>query len=120
MKRQAKRPAAATRATMSTTMSSAGGIGPDIRALEMLLDYAMMEGAALRLPLFVLLLRTAQLELKTQAGSGASLHGRRHKTKIDQYPGAVERRSFAAPVVVRSIEAAGDAPHGSQPVIQDR
>jgi hypothetical protein len=35
----------------------------DIRTLEMMLDYAIIQGAELRLPLFVLLLRTARLEL---------------------------------------------------------
>jgi hypothetical protein len=97
-----------------------GEAAPDIRALEMLLDYAMMEGAALRLPLFVLLLRAAQLELMARAGSGGGLHGRRHTTKIEECPGAVERRSFPEPVVACRLETAGDAVHGPQPVIQDR
>jgi len=41
----------------------------DVRSLEMMLDYAIIEGAELRLPLFVLLLRAARLELAT--GSAA-------------------------------------------------
>jgi hypothetical protein len=41
---------------------------PDIRALEMMLDYAIIEGAELRLPMFVLLLRAARLELMTSVG----------------------------------------------------
>jgi hypothetical protein len=36
----------------------------DIRTLEMMLDYAIVEGAALRLPMFVLLLRAARAELE--------------------------------------------------------
>ena len=36
---------------------------PDIRTLAMMLDYAILEGTELRLPLFVLLLRAAQIEL---------------------------------------------------------
>jgi len=34
-----------------------------VRSLEMMLDYAMMEGAELKSPLFVLLLRLARLAL---------------------------------------------------------
>ncbi len=34
-----------------------------VRTLEMMLDYAMMEGAELRSPLFVMLLRLARLAL---------------------------------------------------------
>lgn len=86
----------------------------------MLLDYAMMEGAALRLPLFVLLLRTAQLELLTQVGSGGGLHERRRKAKIDESLGAVECRSVAEPVLQRCIEPAGDVLYGSPTVIRDR
>lgn len=47
------------------------GVLTDVRALEMMLDYAILEGAELRLPLFVLLLRAARLELMTGAGAGA-------------------------------------------------
>ena len=100
----------------AVAISSAGEVcGPDVRALEMLLDYAMMEGAELRLPLFVLLLRAAQLELMTQAGPGGGLHGGRRKAKIDQCLGAVECRSFVAPVLECCIEPAGDALHGPNP-----
>ncbi len=86
----------------------------------MLLDYAIMEGADLRLPLFVLLLRAAQLELITHTGPGDGLHEPRHETKIDECLGAVESRSFAEPFPERCIEAAGDVLYGPQPVIQDR
>ena len=100
--------------------SDAGGEnGPDVRALEMLLDYAMMEGAELRLPLFVFLLRAAQLELMAHAGAVGGLHDRSHKTRISECLGTVECRSFAEPVPERCIEAARDV-HGPQPVIQDR
>jgi len=44
----------------------------DIRTLEMMLDYAIVEGAALRLPMFVLLLRAARLELETCVCGGAA------------------------------------------------
>ena len=40
-----------------------GAHTPDVRALEMILDFAILEGAELQLPTFVLLLRTAQREL---------------------------------------------------------
>ncbi len=43
----------------------------DIRTLEMMLDYAIVEGAALRLPMFVLLLRAARLELVSHVGDTA-------------------------------------------------
>jgi len=86
----------------------------------MLLDYAIMEGAELRLPLFVLLLRAAQLELMTHTGSGGGLHERRHETKIGESLGAVECRSFAEHVPERCIEAARGVLQGPQPIIQDR
>ena len=39
-------------------------VGPtEVESLKMLLDYAIAEGAALRLPVFVLLLKMADLEL---------------------------------------------------------
>jgi hypothetical protein len=41
--------------------------GPAIESLKMLLDYAIAEGAELRLPVFVLLLRMASLELAKSA-----------------------------------------------------
>jgi hypothetical protein len=62
----------------------------DIHALEMILDYAIIEGAELRLPLFVLLLRTARLELMSAYGGE-----RRVETKITDCLGT---ESFAAPV----------------------
>ena len=93
--------------------------GPDVRALEMLLDYAMIEGAELRLPLFVYLLRAAQLELKAHVGPGGGLHERSRKTKLGECPGVVEARFFAASGPERCIEVACDV-HGPQPVIQDR
>ena len=46
-----------------------GPRSPDIHALEMMLDYAIIEGAELRLPMFVLLLRAARLELMSCAGA---------------------------------------------------
>jgi hypothetical protein len=48
----------------------------DIRTLETMLDYAILEGAALRLPMFVLLLRAARLELTSRAGAGPVAPGR--------------------------------------------
>lgn len=37
---------------------------PDVSGLEAMLDYAIVEGAEMRLPLFVFLLRLARLALK--------------------------------------------------------
>lgn len=39
----------------------------DISGLEAMLDYAIMEGAELRLPLFVCLLRLARMALKEES-----------------------------------------------------
>ena len=90
---------------------------PDIHALEAILDYAIIEGAGLKLPLFVLLLRTARLELMTSIGE---LGGdRRHKPKIKDRVSAAECRSFAEPVLQRWIEACGEWVEPS-PVTQDR
>jgi hypothetical protein len=44
----------------------------DIRTLEMMLDYAIVEGAALRLPIFVLLLRAARAELESRVSGAAN------------------------------------------------
>jgi hypothetical protein len=41
-----------------------------IGALVSMLDYAMLEGAEMRLPLFVTLLRLARLDLMDSLGSG--------------------------------------------------
>ena len=41
---------------------------PDTSGLEALLDYAIMEGAQMRLPLFVCMLRLARLALKEETG----------------------------------------------------
>jgi len=48
----------------------------DIRTLEMMLDYAIVEGAALRLPMFVLLLRAARAELESRISGAASRDAR--------------------------------------------
>ncbi len=42
-----------------------------LESLEMLLDYALLEGAEMRLPLFVLLLHMARLELTHSVGRDA-------------------------------------------------
>lgn len=39
-----------------------------IKTLEAMLDYAIIEGAELRLPLFVMLLRLAKLEMDENVG----------------------------------------------------
>jgi hypothetical protein len=70
----------------------------DIRALEMMLDYAIIEGAELRLPLFVLLLRTARLELMSSIAAYGG--DRRAETRITDCLGT--DRSFAAPVPHRT------------------
>jgi hypothetical protein len=72
----------------------------DIHALEMMLDYAIIEGAELRLPLFVLLLRTARLELMSSVGAGPYDHC--VETKITDCLGTDAARSFAAPVPHRN------------------
>jgi hypothetical protein len=69
-----------------------------IRALETMLDYAIIEGAELRLPLFVLLLRVARLELMTGIGAPGGLRDRRVETKIKDCPGADAGSSFAMSV----------------------
>lgn len=44
-----------------------------LESLEMLLDYALLEGAEMRLPLFVLLLHMARLELAHSACRNANV-----------------------------------------------
>jgi len=65
--------------------------GPDIRTLEMMLDYAIIEGAALRLPMFVLLVRAARLELMSGVGGDCGL------ANFDAGSGPTEPRSLAIP-----------------------
>jgi hypothetical protein len=48
-----------------------------------MLDYAMMEGAELRLPLFVLLLRAARSEPMTGIGAFGGLYDQRHNQRIE-------------------------------------
>jgi hypothetical protein len=86
----------------------------DVRALEMMLDYAIVEGAELRLPLFVLLLRTARLELMTRIGAT------RRKTKIEEQADADELRSLAVPLLQRCIDTAGAPADTSSLVTQDQ
>jgi hypothetical protein len=69
-----------------------------IRALETMLDYAIIEGAELRLPLFVLLLRVARLELTTGIGASGGLRDRRVEAMITDCLGADAGSSFALPV----------------------
>jgi hypothetical protein len=69
-----------------------------IRALETMLDYAIIEGAELRLPLFVLLLRVARLELMTSIGAFGGLRDRRVETKITDCLGADAGSSFGMSV----------------------
>jgi len=54
-------------------LTGTGSNQDNVRALEMMLDYAILEGAALRRPLFVLLLRAARLELTAGAAGGAGV-----------------------------------------------
>ena len=82
----------------------------EVRALEMMLDYAIIEGAALRLPLFVLLLRAAQLELTAGIGARSGPDSRRIETKI---------RDCLAACGVESGGAPGDRPQGSMDLVQD-
>lgn len=41
---------------------------PNLSGLEAMLDYAIIEGAQMRLPLFVCLLRLARMALKEETG----------------------------------------------------
>src|SRR5262249_11403213 len=62
--------------------AGAGRESNEARSLEMMLDYAIVEGAALRLPLFVLLLRAAQLELTGGIEERGGPDGRHIEMKI--------------------------------------
>jgi hypothetical protein len=95
---------------------------PDIQALEMMLDYAIMEGADLRLPLFVLLLRAARLELMVSIGAFGGPYDphcdQRVETRIKDRLGPVGRRPGDA---IEQPLPTGDA--GGEPsalVTQDR
>ena len=76
----------------------------------MMLDYAIVEGAALRLPLFVLLLRAAQLELTAGIAARGGPGCRRIETKI---------RDCLAACGVESVDATGERPQGSMDLVQD-
>ena len=99
-----------------------GGRVADSQALEMMLDYAIMEGAELRLPLFVLLLRAARLELMASlAPSGGSYDQRcdqRVETRIRDCLGPVGRWPEDSVEQPCPAGAAGEAP--SALVTQDR
>lgn len=90
--------------------------GPDIRALEMLLDYAMIEGAELRLPRFVLLLRSARLELENRMAAPNALRRRRRKAKIGQ----CQDSAVAEPGLERWIAPASDVLNGPVSVNETR
>jgi hypothetical protein len=85
---------------MGRRAKAAGGDGDEttIRALETMLDYAIIEGAELRLPLFVLLLRVARLELMTGIGASGGLRDPRVETKITDCLGADAGSSFGMSV----------------------
>ena len=90
-------------------------IGPgrdseEARTLEMMLDYAIIEGAALRLPLFVLLLRAAQLELTAGMARRDGPGCRRIETKI---------RDCLAAYGVESVGDPGERPQGAMDLVQD-
>jgi len=105
---------------MSRRVRGAEGAVADVRALEMMLDYAIVEGTELRLPLFVLLMRTARLELMTRIDGHGQLRERSGRVKVKDHAGAAECRSFAAPVLERWIAAFGDPLEVSSLVPQDR
>jgi hypothetical protein len=52
----------------NTSRTSTGSDPAAIESLKLLLDYAIAEGDELQLPVFVLLLRMASLELAKSAG----------------------------------------------------
>src|SRR5215813_5803658 len=82
----------------------------EVRSLEMMLDYAIMEGAALRLPLFVLLLRAAQLELTAGMAAPGRTSCRRIETKV---------RDCLAAYGVDSVGTPGQRPQGSTDPVQE-
>jgi hypothetical protein len=87
----------------------------------MMLDYAIVEGAELRLPLFVLLLRTARLELMTSIEAFGGLRERRVETKINDCLGEGADRFLANPALPPCrIDGAGDIPQNSNLMTQDR
>jgi hypothetical protein len=61
--------------------TSGRGVLIDVRTLEMMIDYAILEGAELRLPLFVLLLRAARLELMTGVATESGPPDRRGESR---------------------------------------
>ena len=52
--------------------------GRDVTGLEAMLDYAIVEGAQMRLPLFVCLLRLARMALKEECGEMAEHAAKTH------------------------------------------
>ena len=84
-----------------------------------MLDYAIIEGAELRLPVFVLLLRTARLELMTSIGASGGPRDSRVETKITDCLGADAGRSFAMSVPNRTGPAAA-TPRDTTANMQDR
>ena len=50
----------------------------DVTGLEAMLDYAIVEGAQMRLPLFVCLLRLARMALKEECGELAERAAKSH------------------------------------------
>ena len=105
---------------MSRRVRGAEGAVADVRTLEMKLDYAIAEGAGLRLPLFVHLMRAAQLELMRSIDGRGRLRERLSRVKVKDRAGAAECRSFAAPILERWIAAFGDPLEASSLVPQDR
>jgi len=49
------------------TRATATAAGRDVTGLEAMLDYAIVEGAQMRMPLFVCLLRLARMALKEES-----------------------------------------------------
>lgn len=90
--------------TRRKVIAGAGRDSNEARTLEMMLDYAIVEGAALRLPLFVLLLRAAQVELTAGLATPGRPGCRRIETKL---------RDCLAAYGVESIGAPGERPQGS-------
>jgi hypothetical protein len=90
--------------------AGAGRDSNEVRTLEMMLDYAIVEGAALRLPLFVLLLRAAQLELTAGIAARGGPDCRRIETKL---------RDCLAAYGVESVGDPGRRPQGSLDMVQD-
>jgi hypothetical protein len=73
---------------------------PDIHTLAVMLDYAIIEGAELRLPLFVLLLRAARLELMNCIDADGAVQSRPQLT-LPRALAALDEASASSPSLLQ-------------------